>query len=65
MSFTLGDIYQETLDFLISPKGSILFIFSLFNNKYLFSRKEHYLKYILNFLNLKCHLLHTELLTVQ
>lgn len=53
MSFTLGDIYQETLDFLISPKGSILFIFSLFNSKYLFSRKVHYLKIYLKLLKLE------------
>ena len=53
MSFTLGDIHQETLDFLISPKGSILFIFSLFNSKYLFSRKVHYLKIYLKLLKLE------------
>ena len=39
ISFAHGDIHQETLDLPISPKESVLFIFSLFNNKIFIQQK--------------------------
>ena len=53
-SFSHGDIHQETLDLLISPKGSVFFIFLLFNGKIFIQQNGALIKiYILDLFTLK------------
>ena len=65
-SFSHGDIHQETLDLLISPKGSVFFIFLLFNGKIFIQQKGALIKiYILDLFTLKHYWLDIKLLTVH
>ena len=66
ISFSHGDIHQETLDLLISPKGSVFFIFLLFNGKIFIQQKGALIKiYILDLFTLKHYWLDIKLLTVH
>ena len=66
ISFSHGDIHQETLDLLISPKGSVFFIFLLFNGKIFIQQKGALIKiYILDLFTLKRYWLDIKLLTVH
>lgn len=65
ISFSHGDIHQETLDLLISPKGSVFFIFLLFNGKIFIQQNGALIKiYILDLFTLK-HWLDIKLLTIH
>ena len=65
-SFSHGDIHQETLDLLISPKGSVFFIFLLFNGKIFIQQNGALIKiYILDLFTLKHYWLDIKLLTVH
>ena len=65
-SFSHGDIHQETLDLLISPRGSVFFIFLLFNGKIFIQQKGALIKiYILDLFTLKHYWLDIKLLTVH
>ena len=64
ISFSHGDIHQETLDLLISPKGSVFFIFLLFNGKIFIQQNGALIKiYILDLFTLKHYWLDIKLLT--
>ena len=66
ISFSHGDIHQETLDLLISPRGSVFFIFLLFNGKIFIQQKGALIKiYILDLFTLKHYWLDIKLLTVH
>ena len=66
ISFSHGDIHQETLDLLISPKGSVFFIFLLFNGKIFIQQKGALIKiYILDLFTLKHYWLDIKLLIVH
>ena len=66
ISFSHGDIHQETLDLLISPKGSVFFIFLLFNGKIFIQQKGALIKiYILDLFTLKHCWLDIKLLTIH
>lgn len=66
ISFSHGDIHQETLDLLISPKGSVFFIFLLFNGKIFIQQNGALIKiYILDLFTLKHYWLDIKLLTVH